>query len=200
MRGEHTARSARPDTVDVMPALSDSAAKHLRKIKRRPDLPEWWTLFQIVCGVLVVAAILFGFIAQIGADDNAGPELPPVGTVDVGTVPDTEPTVTEPDDNPTTTEVPATTEAPEPADVTVELPYISGSTVQVPAAALERAEAVVRAAYGDTAVLSDASVGFQNVDRIAFTMNVDVDGDGPAAAEQVSVVTVLAGETWTGTL
>lgn len=191
-----------------MASLSDSAAKQLTRIKRRPDLPEWWTMFQIVCGVVVVVVIAFAVVANVGSDPEvdtiaelASQEEPasvptnaPVTTV--GEEPAT--TVGAPDTDPPATTT--TTTAPVVSGDSVSLPFIGGSNVDVATAALERAQAVVVAAYSESAVVSDISVGFNSTQRIAFTMQVDPDGDGPQAAEQVSVVTVKTGESWTGSI
>jgi cytoskeletal protein RodZ len=197
-----------------MADLSKNASRRIRRAKMlRTNLPPWWPVLQVALGVVLA----FGLIISIGRDTS---EQPPSTTtpVDFGvggleppvpTTPDTAPADTEVEttdpgtegtDPPTTdagTTAPSTTL---PDDDMVTLPDLSGTLVQVPATPVERARAVVLAAYGDVAVITAATVTLVSSDRVVLQFEVDADGPGPVPATATSVVATRTEGVWVPSL
>jgi len=187
-----------------MPPLSDAAAKHLRRIRYRPNLPEWWPLLQVGLGVLIVLVLGFAFINDI-TDDNARPSDT---TTQEDTTPTSEPGGTAPaTSEPVTTAAPDTTAAPttgapatnppvtQPAGDTVDLPGPGGIQYTVPVAARDAAVATA-VATAPQAVVRDTTVVAASPDRVVFSFQIDLDGDGPLAALRTSVAVVLTDTGW----
>lgn len=192
-----------------MGSLSESAARHLRRVRWRPNLPEWWPLVQIGLGVLLVLFLGFTFIDQVaggdaheaadgpGAITDPGALPQPVGdATTVPAAPATVAPVTDPGAPPSGPEVsaPAGPTAALFEEATVPVANMQGVPVEVPSAAVERAAAVLAASGYDN--VGEPRVVLATVSRVVLSFTFDHDRDPQTPEVNTSVTVAKTGGGW----
>lgn len=198
-----------------MSSLSEAAGKRLRSVNRRQELPSWWTLGQIVVGVIFFCALAYSFMTdentppvELPDDPFAAPAETPV--VDPGTVA-TVPAPVEP-----TAPISPGPTAPTTTG-TVTLPAADGTLVEVPVAAVDLAKAAavanftgnyvdVPVAAGVTrtpplrlwldAVAADVTVLTAVEGEFALNVTVDPDATGPETARPIVIPVTVEDGSW----
>jgi hypothetical protein len=176
-----------------MSNLTSRAQRSIRKAKwlRSTELPVWWPLLQaVLAGVFVV-----WFIVSIGSSPAAPAPSTPLdlpGNFTPSTQPQdsTPPTATTPTGS-TPSTVPQGTEL-------VVLPWVnpdgsvSGNTISVPVAALERARITASASLPGLAITEEAVKSYEERDYVVFVFSAQLTGD----TTTVEITVVFRNDTW----
>lgn len=193
-----------------MANLSRTLNSQLNSIRRGPQTPQWWVLFQVALGVVAFVAIAWSVMST----DTSGPQVITVQS---------QPAPVAPDPSTSSAPTPSGTSTPDaPSGGEVAVPTTEGSTVTLPRQALDAATLAFRGAFDPAAAakvpmadgetypvpaqanpsgtIGQLKVSTHTDQLLTFVATYDPDGKGGTAAQFIVWSLVPQNGGWAVTL